>query len=293
MTEILIPDRIEVIDLVDVARRAEYECARTLRARDRARLAVRIKIVRVSRPAVAQELHRDLVRRPRGILGAGRRGLEAPVSGGFLAQLEFEIVLDGGGGIGGQSVAGVDQAEQPVVKFLAQRVGDIVLRILGPGEPDFADLEVWEVLRRETVDVILMLVRDDRYVHEPAGGLDDVLADRLHVGRLRELAGRARLEAAVDQHIGGPPGVLAREGDQETVTVTDAIHADGGAAGRRDERSARTRRPAEAPERRRAPAQASWRRGARLLLFRRDLLRLLFHRGFFRSGLLLRSGLFL
>ena len=53
-----------------------------------------------------------------------------------------------------------------------------------------------------------------------------------------ELARRARLVAAVDQHIGRLVWILARERDQEAVAVADAVHADHGAAGRRNERRA-------------------------------------------------------
>ena len=48
VTECLVPDRVEVVDLVDVARRAKHKDARAFRARDREHFLVRIEIFRVS-----------------------------------------------------------------------------------------------------------------------------------------------------------------------------------------------------------------------------------------------------
>ena len=196
---------------------------------------MRIEIFRISGRAVAQELHRDLVGGLRRILPPAA-AWSFPLNWlDFLAQLELEVPFEVLGILAvpdaEQIAPGIDQAEQPVLELLAQRVGDIVLRIFGPGEPHLADLEAGEVRGPQAIDMVLVLVRDDRDIDEPARGGDDVLADLRHLGRRRELARRAGLEAAIDQHIGRLVGVFARECDQETVAVADAVHADRCAAG--------------------------------------------------------------
>ena len=73
VAECLVPDRIEVVDLVDVVRWTKRKDARAFRARDRKHFLVRIEILRVPRCTIAEEFHRDLVGRTAGSFPAAAR----------------------------------------------------------------------------------------------------------------------------------------------------------------------------------------------------------------------------
>jgi hypothetical protein len=104
-----------------------------------------------------------------------------------------------------------------------QFVGEIVLWILCPREPDLADLDrVVDRLRLQKAgEVIPVLVRDDQPVEVPAGRVADALRDLLHA--LRRV-GCPLQHTAVDQQMARLAAVGARQ--QEAVAEALPVHAD-------------------------------------------------------------------
>ena len=111
---------------------------------------------------------------------------------------------------------------------LAQVVGQVVLRVLRPGDPRLVDLEVskyglvdFQMPLRWSWCSWVRIARSRCPPHESWRCFDHV-ADRLAVVEERL---RARLVAAVDHHVVRLAAALAREGDQEAVAVALAVHA--------------------------------------------------------------------
>ena len=94
VAERLVPNRVEVVNLVDVVRWTKRKDARAFRARDRKHFLVRIKIARVPLCTIAEKFHRDLVCRTGGVLSGGGKVLKTVEIIGLFAQLQFEIPVE-------------------------------------------------------------------------------------------------------------------------------------------------------------------------------------------------------
>ena len=94
-----------------------------------------------------------------------------------------------------------------------------VLRILGPGQPDFANLEGAEARLEpaEAGEMILVSVRENDDGEFAARLLGDVLD-----GRAERVDIALGVDAAVDQDVAWPEGCRQRE--QEAIAKPDPVH---------------------------------------------------------------------
>ena len=155
------------------------------------------------------------------------RGL-CPGQAEVAVEVQQGLQLSGGSSRGRRVVSvgelgGSDDPVQPLLLALAQLVRKLVLRVLGPGEPDLADFEGVEDRSRlqESGQVIPVLVSDDEPVELPVRRVVHALSHVLHplLGISRSLE-----HAAVDEEMALAVPVGA--GEQEAVAEALPVHAD-------------------------------------------------------------------
>ena len=107
-------------------------------------------------------------------------------------------------------------------KFVRERV----VWGLGPGHPGLLDGEVAKVrvhLLPDTVQMILVLVRDDDQIELTARGLSDVFDDVADLVVMHK-CGRSWLVSTVDEHIHRMAAILTRQRQKKAVTMPLAVH---------------------------------------------------------------------
>jgi hypothetical protein len=91
VTECLVPDRVEVVDLIDIVRWPKRKDARDFRARRSKHILMGVKIVRTPSCTISQKFHRDLVCRVSRIFTGSSEVLKTVEIIRLLAKLRFEV----------------------------------------------------------------------------------------------------------------------------------------------------------------------------------------------------------